>query len=142
MQKKNAKKIILILVLGLCVYVLPVIGIFSLFYFSEQDKTFEMKDNIIEISKGKLIIKDATSYYDEEDDTYYIIGYLKNKTENSYDSISLEYRVYDKEGNILGNAMTYLEELEANKSWKFKAIYSEIDASEIDSFEFSRIDYY
>lgn len=142
MKKTKKWQIVLIVVLAMIIYVLPIASIFVLSYFEEKAKTFEVKDNIIEISKGKLIIENVDSFYDEEDKTYYVTGYLKNTTEKEYEFIDISYRLYDKDGNILGEATTYLDNLSSKKTWKFKAIYSDIDAKEVDKFEFLGIDYY
>jgi len=142
MKKTKKWQIILIVALAMIIYVLPIASIFVLSYFEEKAKTFEVKDNIIEISKGKLIIENVDSFYDEEDKTYYVTGYLKNTTEKEYDFIDISYRLYDKDGNILGEATTYLDNLSSKKTWKFKATYSDVDANEVDKFEFLGIDYY
>lgn len=142
MKKTKKWQIILIVVLAMIIYVLPIAGIFVLSYFEEKTKTFEVKDKIIEISKGKLIIENVDSFYDEEDKTYYVTGYLKNTTEKEYDFIDISYRLYDKDGNILGDAAAYLDNLGSKKTWKFKAIYTNIDAKEVEKVEFLEIDYY
>lgn len=142
MKKTKKWQIILIVVLAMIIYLLPIVSIFVISYFEEKAKTFEVKDNIVEIAKGKLMIEKVESFYDEEDETYYITGYLKNKTENEYSFLDISYRLYDKEGNVLGEATAYLDNLSSKKTWKFKATYSEIDANEVDHFEFLGIDYY
>jgi hypothetical protein len=108
----------------------------------EKGKTFEIKADVIEISKGKMIIERQDAFYKEEDNAYYITGYLKNTTNKIYTSISLTYRVYDKDKNVLGEATAYLETLGKQKTWKFKAVYQDIDVEEVDSYEFVGIDYY
>ena len=50
-----------------------------------------------------MIVENVNGFYDEEYKTYYIVGYLKNKTKDEYRNIDIEYRVYDEENNILGN---------------------------------------
>ena len=56
--------------------------------------------------------------------------------------MSVSYRLYDVDGNILGEATAYLETLGSEKTWKFKATYNDVDASEVSTFEFLGVDYY
>lgn len=142
MKKTKKWQIILICILGVMIYLLPMVGIFVVSYFEERGKAFEIKNNTIEISKGKMIIEKEDSFYNEDDKTYYITGYLKNTTEDDYDFINIYYRLYDADGNVLGEATAYLETLSSKKTWKFKAVYNDIDANEVSKFEFLNIDYY
>lgn len=142
MKKTKKWQIVLLCILCVGIYLLPVLGVFVISYFEEKAKTFEIKDDFIEISEGNIVIEQEDSFYSEEEDIYYVTGYLKNKTKNKYESIYLEYRLYDKEGNILGEATAYLETLDSEKTWKFKATYDNLDAKDVSSFEFIEIDYY
>lgn len=142
MKKTKTWKIVLLCILCVVIYLLPITGIVFVSYVEEKGKTFEIKDNIIEISKGKMIIEGEDAFYDEKEETYYITGYLKNTTKKEYDNVSVSYRLYDVDSNILGEATSYLETLGSKKTWKFKAIYSDIDASEVSTFEFLGVDYY
>lgn len=142
MKKTKTWKIVLLVLLAFLIYALPTILIILFGIFEESPKKFEIKDNIVEISKGKMTITDMESFYNEEDNTYYVTGYLKNKTDKTYTGLSIEIRLYDKEGNILGEETSYLETLKENKTWRFKISYSGIDSKEVDSYEITEIYYY
>lgn len=141
-MKSKKKKIVLLVFLIILVYAVPFTLAMLAIHFENEKKTFEIKDGQVEISKGKMTIEREDAYYNEEEETYYVTGYLKNKTKEDYESISVKYRLYDVDENILGEATAYLEELEEGQVWKFKATYYEIDAKEVSTFEFSGIDYY
>lgn len=142
MKRTKNSKIILLCILAIFIYALPFICMFSFAIFFDGEKKFEVKDNLVEISGGKMIVENVNGFYDEEYKTYYIVGYLKNKTKDEYSDINMQYRVYDEENNILGSTdYTYLEHLDEGETWKFKVMYSDIDAKDVHHFEFHRIEY-
>jgi len=51
----------------------------------------------------------------------YLTGSLRNNTDHDYKFVKVEYNLYDKDGAKLGTAMSCIEGLEANATWKFKA---------------------
>ena len=50
-----------------------------------------------------------------------IVGTLKNNTSRSYSYVSIEYSIYDEEGNIIDTAMDNINNLGAGETWKFTA---------------------
>lgn len=142
MKKKANVKIILLCVFAGFLYVLPFLSMFFIAIFFDGEKTFEIKDNVVEISNGKMMVENVDGFYDEEEKMYYIVGYLKNKTDKTYTDIGLQYRVYDEENNVLGSAdSVYLEYLAKGENWRFKIMYSDIDASDVHHFELHRVEY-
>ncbi len=142
MKKTSNIKIILLCILASFIYIAPFLFMFVFSFFFDVEKTFEIKEDVVEISNGKMIVENETGFYDEENKAYYIIGYLKNETDKKYTNVELEYRVYDEEDTILGDAgSTYLEYLDEGDTWKFKVIYSDIDANEVHHFSFHGIVY-
>ncbi len=142
MKKTSNSKVILLCVLAGAIYILPFIFMFTFAIFVDGEKKFEIKGDIVEISDGKMVVENATGFYDEEYKAYYVVGYLKNKADKKYTNIELEYRVYDEKNNVLGDAGgTYLEYLDKGDTWKFKVIYSDVDASDVHHFAFHKISY-
>ena len=54
--------------------------------------------------------------------TTWIEGEIKNNTDKSYSYVQVTFNLYDKDGNQLGTAMTNINNLEPNATWKYKAI--------------------
>ena len=71
----------------------------------EKKKDYEITDTKIE--------KDSFSTY--------AVGVLKNNSDKSY--VQVVFPVYDKSGNKVGSAMANINDLKANSTWKFKALY-------------------
>lgn len=133
--------IIIIVLAGLALLFQLGLTVFS-FLFAFNNNTYEIKDGVVEIYGGNLTItSDVVGYYDSNDDNYYVVGYLHNNTDNDYSYVNVSYNIYDIKGNILGTITASLDKLQANKTWKFKAVYDEPDASEALTFEFSNFQY-
>lgn len=117
---------------------------FCMIFFDTWEVKLEKNNNgSISIDRGKLTIqKETDGYYDEETDSFYILGTITNNSSESYDYVNIEYIVYDKDGNILGNASTGLNKFKKGKSWKFKIVYDGIDAKEIKKYEISNVEAY
>lgn len=141
-MKKKKWPIVLACILGFVMYIGPFfLVIISLFIESIPTK-FEIKDNNVYIDKGNIVIDNVTSYYSSDDNSYYVIGYAHNKSKKTYNNLALTYRLYDKDGIILGDSLGNVEELKEGKTWKFKIVYSDIDSNEVDSIEFIGVDIY
>jgi len=54
--------------------------------------------------------------------TTWIEGEIKNNTSKTYSYVQVTFNLYDKDGNQLGTAMTNINNLEPNATWKYKAI--------------------
>ncbi len=136
--KKNSKLIIVIIIVG-CLYYLIPIGLFGYALISDTYK-LEYKvldDGSIAINKSKVIIQSGVEgYYSEEKKAYYIEGKISNNTNKDYNYLDISYYLYNANDEILGQASTYISNLEAGKTWNFKVVYEDIDASEVTRFEF------
>lgn len=55
--------------------------------------------------------------------SYYIEGNVKNNRNKNYSYVQIEFVCYDAAGNNLGTAMDNTNNLLANQTWKFKAIF-------------------
>lgn len=54
--------------------------------------------------------------------TTYIQGEIKNNTDKSYSYVQVTFNLYDSKGAQLGTAMDNINNLDANATWKYKAI--------------------
>ena len=52
----------------------------------------------------------------------YIVGTIKNNTNKNYSYVQIEINLYDAEGNLVNSTLDNINNLEANGTWKFKAI--------------------
>jgi hypothetical protein len=142
MKKTKKIQIVLLVILAVVIYSLPVVGILFLNKLDEESTKFEVKEDIVDIGNGNMTISNVESFYQEEDEIYYVVGYLKNETDKDYESISLTYRFYDENGIILGDAETYVSNLNEQDTWKFKVLFSEIDADLVKTYELIAVKYY
>jgi len=69
----------------------------------------------------------------------YIVGSFKNTASVELDSVTLSFRLYDKDGNQIGEAGTVIDNLLPGKTWKYTARIWENEAS---YFEFAEINVY
>ena len=53
-----------------------------------------------------------------------------------------DYNVYDKEGNLLGTANAYIDNLGKGQTWKFKAYYTDIDSKDVVSYKLDTVEHY
>lgn len=54
--------------------------------------------------------------------TTYIEGEIKNNTDKGYSYVQVTFNLYDANGAQLGTAVDNINNLEANGTWKYKAI--------------------
>lgn len=136
--------VVLIIVIATIFTVLPIVGmVYAIFVFEDNIYTeFKQEDSgIISVNKD-IKISNVEGFYNEEDDSYYVQGYLDNSSKNNLEFLYIEYLVYDKNDVLLGTAYCSVDNLKSNTKWKYKAIYSDIDSSEISRFELSRVEFY
>ncbi len=101
----------------------------------EQTGTTEPKKTELELLKGHK------GYADEYGTFYYIEGTVKNNTDKDYSYVDIEFNVYDKNGNNLGSCYDNNSNLEANGTWKFKAV-CDGEANDITRYKLVDIDGY
>lgn len=141
-DKMNKKMIpvwvILIGVVGVLLYSFLFWKIFNYSFKYEVEK-----DGTILIDKEKFTISnEIKSYYDSDKEAFYIVGTFKNNTAKQYTDITLNFAVYDLNGNILGNAYAHLDQIDKNETWKFKANYDDVDATDAVSYKLIEVEYY
>lgn len=130
MDKKNGKlpKWAIFLIIGLSLFIaIIMLFIFGLgVYEIINDDYFENNVSLSETVEG---------YYNDKTSTYIVTGYVKNMSDDDVSDVEISYVLYDKDNNVIGNASTYLEELEEGKTWKFTAEYTGSDAKDITYFD-------
>ena len=59
-----------------------------------------------------------------ENDGYwtYVTGTIKNNTNKEYTYVQVEINLYDESGNLINSTLDNINNLEANGTWKFKAM--------------------
>lgn len=77
-----------------------------------QKKSLELVGDVSMTSSG------GYGYY-----TYYIEGILKNVSEKRLDYAQVSFVIYDTAGNNIGSAYDNINYIDANGTWKFKAVY-------------------
>jgi len=63
----------------------------------------------------------------------YIVGYLKNNTDRSYNYVQISFSLYDKNGNKVGSAFDNTNGLGPRETWKFKALV--MNDQEVESYK-------
>ena len=79
-------------------------------------------------------------YVSDESNTFamYIEGKVKNNRNKEYSYVQISFTTYDAEGNIIGSCFDNVNHLDANGTWKFKAICVE-SPDKIDHYEINEI---
>lgn len=62
----------------------------------------------------------------------YIVGTIKNISDTTFTSASVQFALYDSVGNQIGTTADYISNFKAGNTWKFKAIIT----SDVAYFEF------
>lgn len=57
----------------------------------------------------------------------YIVGTVKNNTNRNYSYVQVEINLYDADGNLVNSTLDNINNLEANGTWKFKALVTDKD---------------
>lgn len=69
--------------------------------------------------------------------TTYIEGEIKNNTDKSYSYVQVTFNLYDANGAQLGTAVDNINNLEANATWKYKALG--LVTEKVSSYKFAEI---
>ena len=79
-------------------------------------------------------------YKSEESNQFamYIEGKIKNNRNKEYSYVQVTFTSYDAEGNVIGSCLDNINNLDANGTWKFKAICTE-NPDQIDHYELKEI---
>lgn len=95
----------------------------------EAQKQQQEKYSFIEEPK---LEEEGNEYYK----TQYIVGTLKNNTNKKTNYVQIVFNLYDKDNNVVGSAFANINHIEADGTWKFKAMILE---DEFDSFKFESV---
>lgn len=121
--------ILLIVFLG----VMPVLLVFgSIAYVVFSD---EMDSDLDKVRPSNVL-----TLYDEENGSYVVRGTLTNNLDEDYLDISIFYKLYDKNNNVIGYASDYIEELDEGETWSFACEYYGLDASDVARVEFDEVE--
>ena len=66
---------------------------------------------------------------------YYIEGTIVNNTDKEYSYVQVEFNLYDADGAQIGTSLDNINNLEANGTWKFKAIGAFADEKSVASYK-------
>ncbi len=80
-------------------------------------------ENLDQIEKSRLTLIDSNIETGEYS-MWYIVGTVKNNTNNQISYVQISFNLYDKAGNQVGTAFSNTTNLEPLGTWKFKAIPS------------------
>ena len=83
-----------------------------------------IEDSAQERENEKFTLTDDYGYSDEYGFAYYIEGNVKNNTSHNYSYVQIQFNVYDENDSIIGSCLDNINNLEANGSWRIKAICS------------------
>ena len=81
MKKKKNRIVIIAIIIGILVYISPFILIIFGIYIDSKRTDFKVNNDIVYIDGGKITIDNVSSYYNDEDGSYYIIGYAHNNSD-------------------------------------------------------------
>lgn len=62
-------------------------------------------------------------------------GIVKNHSEDKYDSVTVEIRTYDSDGNQLNNHLDHVQNLQGGGTWKFEIVALATPAEEISEYD-------
>lgn len=71
-------------------------------------------------TQEKFTLVDSEGSYDGF--AYYVTGTIKNNTDKQYSYAQVTFTLYDADGAQIGSALANINNLEANGTWKFKAL--------------------
>ena len=136
-NKKNSKLpswAIALIVLAFVLCLLPIVAILAFVFI------FYIFDNVDQINNDLSIDQNVTAIYDKDQNSYVLTGKVSNISDIPYYDIEIEYTFYDKDGNVIGVASDYLEELDEGKTWKFDVEYVGARSGDIISYELTGLE--
>ena len=106
----------------LAIIIIAVIG--SMGSSNDTNTTSTGENNNIGTNTQTITEKFTVLDHTTENDGYgtYITGTVKNNTDKEYTYVGVEINLYDEDGTMIGTASDFISNLEANGTWKFKAI--------------------
>ena len=134
-KKSNVGWIVALCVgLGLLYYIGPILIFAGLILGEIKDysEDFTIIDNTVFIDEDDAIITDLKGLYDENNSSYVIEGFVKNK---ELTDIDVRFELYDENGTVIGESYAYINNLKRNKTYKLKAYYNEYDANSVANYK-------
>lgn len=105
------------------ILVLFIIGAFAM--AGEDTTTSSTSENNTGVNQQTSATEKFTVLeHQTENDSYwtYITGTIKNNTNKEYSYVQVEINLYDESGNLINSTLDNINNLEANGTWKFKAM--------------------
>lgn len=146
-----SKRSIILISISVILAVILGILLFSRFKNNENNikeyGKFSYENFVIqEGSTGKLNAYDKTMYIEgykgNYDEAYYINGVLNSKNELKQKFVVITFNLYDKKGNLLGEAIAGVSNVEKDKEYSFKAISltTTEDAKKVYRYDLKKIE--
>ncbi len=128
-RKKNSKLpkwSIWLIILGFLINLIPVI-LFAIFFIITINNEPIHKDLIIE--------QEPIISYDEEKNVYTITGFIQNTSHTDYYYVDVVYKLYDENGNLVGEASDCVGEISNSSTKRFKAEYEGFNSNSITKYK-------
>ena len=129
-NQNNSKRIFswVLMVITIVSFIFCLTGCFDVGVGSDLDN--------FQVTNTKMTYE-YNSYTDDYD--VKITGKAKNISEKDFSSVSIEFTVYDAEGNSIGICDDYISGLSAGDTWSFEAtlIWCEIEPASFKLFDIS-----
>ena len=120
-QKKKLPKWVKILLIIFFIIIFVAVVVDSGDETSDETRKNGNSDNITTRQEKFTLIE---SYNSDESNQYfyYIEGKIQNNRDKEYDYVQIVFNIFDKDDNMIGTCMDNNSGLNANGTWKFKAI--------------------
>lgn len=80
-----------------------------------------------------------SSYVGDYNVGYYIEGTVTNNRDKDYSYVQIEFVCYDSNGNNIGTAIDNTNNLLGNQTWKYKAIFMDTNAEQVDHCDYHEV---
>lgn len=100
---------------------------------SVTDSSTNSSTDSADAAKADFTISDETLNKDSYSAT--ITGTITNTTSQDKSYVGVTYNLYDKDGNLIGNASDGVNGLKAGASWKFEAYAGVSDPKQVATFD-------
>lgn len=120
------------------------IFLFAIFIYAIIDEASQESDSTKEDAYSENITKNFTvdpnikGYYDSKNKEYVLEGIVTNNSNKSFDDVEILYYLYDENGVILSFARGYIEDINPNEKWQFKAT-SDDNIEKVASYKLVKI---
>lgn len=126
-QKKNNKNIWTIVTVSIISFIVILVAIVALIP-SEKTSKLEVTGTSLSVEYNEYLGYSAT-----------ITGVAKNTTNKNYSYASVEFSVYDANGNNLGTAIANINNLSSGDTWRFEANLFSFPSSRPTSYKLVEI---